>query len=192
MCIFSKAALEAAQPLLNMISNYDMYMALAKDIPTLEACVMKNHTRVNNVFCSGELQDRFISCNTYPQWRPQKTDHMPIISIVDIEPERMIHADKSNYKLTDWANFNRMLENNLAEIQIVEDLASEDKCLKQITKLDTAIKTAIKEHVPVTKMSMYMKRWWTKDLTDTVSKEFIQEESNRQGPDTQGIQTSKE
>ena len=55
-------------------------------------------------------------------------------------------------------DFNRTLENNLAEIQIVEDLTSKDECLEQITKLDTAIKTAIKEHVPV-------KRWWTKDLT---------------------------
>ena len=49
---------------------------------------------------------------------------MPIISIVDIEPERMIHAEKFNYKLTDWDTFNRTLENNLAEIWIVEDLTS--------------------------------------------------------------------
>ena len=61
--LFTKAALEAAQPLLNMISNYDMHMALAKDILMLEVCAMKNHTRVDNVFCSG--QDRFISCDTY-------------------------------------------------------------------------------------------------------------------------------
>ena len=68
--LFTKVALEAAQPLLNMISNYDMHMALAKDIPMLEACATKNHTRVDNMFCSEELQDRFILCGTYPQWRP--------------------------------------------------------------------------------------------------------------------------
>ena len=163
--LFTKAALEATQPLLVMISNYDMHMVLAKDIPTLEACSTKNHTRVDNVFCSEELLDRFISCDTYLQWRPQKTDHMPIISIMDIKPERTTHVEKFNYKLTDWPTFNKTLENNLEDIHVVEELTSEEECLKQITKLDTAIKGAIKEHVPVIKLSPYMKRWWTRDLT---------------------------
>ena len=58
------------------IGQYDMHMTLPKDIPTLEACATKNFTRVDNVFCSADLVDTFISCDTYPQWRPQKTDHM--------------------------------------------------------------------------------------------------------------------
>ena len=68
MHLFTKTALEAAQPLLDMISNYDMFMALAKDIPMLEACTTKNYTRVDNIFCSAELHDRFTLCDTYPQW----------------------------------------------------------------------------------------------------------------------------
>ena len=68
--LFTKAALEAAQPLLDMISNHNMHMTLAKDIPTLEASSTKNYTRVDNIFCSAELLDNFVSCNTYPQWRP--------------------------------------------------------------------------------------------------------------------------
>ena len=75
--LFTRAVLEATQPLLDMISKHDMHMALPKDIPTLEACSTKNHTRLDNVFCSMGLHKQFISCNTYPHWRPQKTDHMP-------------------------------------------------------------------------------------------------------------------
>ena len=37
--------------------------------------------------------------------------------------------------------------------------------LDQITKLDTAIKTAIKEVVPLSRPSPYTKRWWNKGLT---------------------------
>ena len=55
--IFTKVALEATQPLLDMISKHNMHMALPKDIPTLEACSMKNHMRVDNVFCSMGLHE---------------------------------------------------------------------------------------------------------------------------------------
>lgn len=82
-------------------------MALPKDIPTLEACSKKNFTRVDNVFCSEELYDLFISCDTYPQWRPQKTDHMPIISILELQPERTVQVKKFNFKMTDWENLER-------------------------------------------------------------------------------------
>ena len=72
--LFTKNALEATQPLLDMISEYDLHMALPKDIPTLEASSTKNYTRVDNVFCSPDIFDCFIECNTYPHWHPQKTD----------------------------------------------------------------------------------------------------------------------
>ena len=58
--LFTTAALEVAQPLLDLISKYDMKMVLPKDIPTLEACTTKNFTRVDSVFCSAELYDLFI------------------------------------------------------------------------------------------------------------------------------------
>ena len=137
-----------------------------KDIPTLEACSTKNYTRVNNIFCSAELIDNFVSCNTYPQWRPQKTDHLPIISELEIEPERTEHTEKFNYKLTDWEEFRRTLATSLAEIQETENFTSIEECLNQINKLDTAIKGAIKKHIPTTKLSPYVKRWWNKELAN--------------------------
>ena len=48
--LFTKATLEAAQPLIDMISIHDMRMVLPKDIPTLEVCSTKNYTRVDNLF----------------------------------------------------------------------------------------------------------------------------------------------
>ena len=37
-----------------MAADYNMEMVLPKGIPTLEAMVMKNWTRPDNVFCSGK------------------------------------------------------------------------------------------------------------------------------------------
>ena len=84
--LFTTAALEVTQPLLNMIARYNMKMALPKDIPTLEASSTKNYTWVDNVFCSAMLLNTFIVCNTDPQQCLQKTDHMPVLSCLEIMP----------------------------------------------------------------------------------------------------------
>ena len=40
----------------------------------------------------------------------------------------------------------------------------EEAFYEHIARLDSAIKAAIKEHVPISNPSPYMKRWWTKNL----------------------------
>ena len=139
-------------------------MVLPKNIPTLEACATKNFTRVDNMFCSAELVDLFDSCNMYLQWRPIKTDHMPIISVLDIQPERTQCAKRFNFKLTDWEEFRKTLAIDLAALQLTEELTTEEEFYEQVKKLDSAIKSAIKEHVPMIKSSPYMKRWWKKEF----------------------------
>ena len=71
-----------------------------------------------------------------------------------------MHTEKFNYKLTDWEEFRR----TVVEIQETENFTSVGVCLDQINNLDTAIKSAIKEHILVTKLSTYAKRWWMKEL----------------------------
>ena len=95
-------------------------MALPKDTPTLEACTTKNYTRVDNLFCMANLIDRFISCNIYPHLCPQKTDHLPIISVLEIEIGEATQVAKYNYRSTGWEEFRKCLEDKLAVIWIVE------------------------------------------------------------------------
>ena len=72
---------------------------------------------------------------------------------------------KYNYRSTDWEEFRKSLEDKLAVIQIVENIPMEEVFHEQIERLDTTIKAAIKEQVPVSKPSPYTKRWWTKNLS---------------------------
>ena len=162
--LFTTAALEAARPLLNMIARYDMKMALPKDIPTLEASSTKNYTRVDNVFCSATLLDTFITCDTDPQQRPQKTDHMPILSCLEIVPSRTDFEAKFNYKLTDWKEFCETLKVNLAALPEPEELTTIAQFNITLEHLDLAIKAATVKHVPKSKPSPYSKRWWSKEL----------------------------
>jgi hypothetical protein len=162
--LFTRGALEAAQPLLDLIGRHNMHMVLPKDTPTLEACATKNFTRVDNIFCSADLVDTFISCDMFPQWRPQKTDHMPIISVLEIDPERVAFVGKHNFKLTDWEEFRKSLGENLEEVGSTDEIMSEEQFHTRIALVDKAIKSTIQKHVPLTRLSPYTKRWWNKDL----------------------------
>ena len=49
-----------------------------------------------------------------------------------------------------------------------------------IARLDAVIKVTIKDQVPMTKPSLYMKRWWSKDLTGMKKqKEWLARKSYR-------------
>ena len=82
--LFTNSALTLTQPLLNMLGQYNMKMVLPKDTPTLKASSTGNYTRVDNVFCSENVLQAIISCDTNPSRRPLKADHYPIITIFDI------------------------------------------------------------------------------------------------------------
>ena len=62
--LFTRANTEQAQLLLNMLGCYEMKMVLPPQIPTLKAHNRGNLTWVDNVFCTEELLDAIIKCNT--------------------------------------------------------------------------------------------------------------------------------
>jgi len=61
-----------------------MMTALPKNTPTLQASNTGNHTRVDNVFCSVNLIQAVISCDTNPSHHPLKTYHYPVITTINI------------------------------------------------------------------------------------------------------------
>ena len=150
----------------------------------MEVRSTKNYTRVNNVLHPTDLLDCFISCDTYPHWHPQKMDHLPIISILEIELEKTIQVEKYNFRATDWVEFRKTLAVNLNTLQIVKEIAMEETFYDHITKLDAVIKATMKEQIPLTRACPYAKRWWTKDLTRMKKcKEWLARKSYRRRAD---------
>ena len=56
----------ALQPLLDLISRFDLRMTLPPNLPTLRALSTGNWTRPDNVWCTSHSLDLFISCITNP------------------------------------------------------------------------------------------------------------------------------
>src|SRR4051812_17754297 len=112
--LFTTEALQMAKLLLDLIATYGMKMALPKGIPTLQHLVTKNWTRPDNIFASEELIDAFIQCNVVPDRCPPNADHVPIISNIEIPPERIRRKLRKKWKETDWDKFRARLEQNLS------------------------------------------------------------------------------
>ena len=162
--------MDATQPLLNLLANFDMKMALPKDIPTLEALCTKNYTRPDNVFCSSSLADSFLECNTHPEARPPHTNHLPIISILDIKLPMSIPAPKRNFRKTNWKDFRKSLEQKLDRLPPAATIHNVQSFNSSLSALTHAIKETIREEVPETRPTPFPKWWWTQDLAATKAK----------------------
>ncbi|RDB22319.1 hypothetical protein Hypma_010539 [Hypsizygus marmoreus] len=101
--------LDDAQLLLNLITDYNMVMALPKDIPTLHTQRMKNWSRPDNVFCSPNAEDHVMGCDVMPRYRGPCTDHIPIATVLDIPIVKVVPDPVQNFWMTDWKAFEETL-----------------------------------------------------------------------------------
>ena len=163
--LFTAANLDAAQTLLNLLAIHDMRMALPRGIPTLEAMNTKNYTRPNNVFCTSNLLNIFIRCVTEPESRPPCTDHLPLISELDIETPTGMFPSRPNFRATDWEKFNSYLKTLLSAIPQPKEICTIEHLNSTVKDLTDTILATIQQTVPTSKPSPYSKRWWSKELT---------------------------
>ena len=82
--LFTVGALEEASKLLTLVADSNMVMALLKDIPTLESMSTKNWTFPDNIFCSANLEEKIVYCTTDPRLRGPSTDHVPILTALEL------------------------------------------------------------------------------------------------------------
>jgi len=107
--LFTREALSAAKPLIDMLGKYGMVMALLKGIPTLQHMVTKRYSRLDNMFCTAHTLEHYINCNINYEEKPTKTDHFPITATLELEH---VAADESpcyNFRMADWNDFNENL-----------------------------------------------------------------------------------
>ncbi|KAJ7810960.1 hypothetical protein B0H13DRAFT_2384284 [Mycena leptocephala] len=139
-------------------ARYSMHMALPWDIPTLRAFSMKNFTRPDNIFCSPSLLLAYISCDTDPSRIPQKTDHYPIIQVLDIEHEVLEHKPVPMFRKADWSEYRKRLMGKLFQIERQERYETVEDVMYAFQELDNAIRETTQEVVELSKPLMHMKR----------------------------------
>jgi len=158
--------LPAAQPLIDLIADYDMQQILPNGIPTLQALNTGNWTRPDNAFGTTNVVDSIISCTTEPAFLSPKTDHVRLPLTLELAPPRHPEESRRNWKEVDWETFNEYLRTLLAPFPPAT-LATDAEFQSAALRLTQAITDTIEACVPPAKPYPHSKRWWSKELSST-------------------------
>ncbi|EGN95180.1 hypothetical protein SERLA73DRAFT_61146 [Serpula lacrymans var. lacrymans S7.3] len=131
----------------------------------LEACNTKNYTRPDYVFVSTDLINSFIKCAVVPHLRPVKTDHFPILSMIDLWCSSLSHhLYKYLQRAVNWKKSRETLQTEVNHIPAPREPENKEEFQEVYDHLTSAINRTVNACVPLTKPSLFMKHWWIKDL----------------------------
>jgi len=116
-----------------------MKMALPAYTPTLQAHSTKNHTRVDNVFCSTDLLNVIVKCDTDDESHPVKMNHYPIVTQIDICAPRIKITPRQNFRQVNWTELVKTLKENLANLPPPTEIPSIQSFDKKLKALNEAI-----------------------------------------------------
>ena len=132
----------------------------------LQSSSMCNWTQLDNIFCTEHTSNTIVLCNTAPDKCRPKTNHVPILTTLDMSIQASPDSPSWNYKSIDWDKFNSALNDVLTNLvgppHILETVGE----FQQATcNLDLALCQMVELSIPKTSPHPHMKRWWTQDLT---------------------------
>jgi hypothetical protein len=163
--LFTARALRNADTLIQTIMHLGLIMALPKGTNTYQTAE-GNWTRPDNVFASPEVADLIIQCNIDPSIRPIHSDHLPIVTVLDIRTEAAAARNAHAWKATNWEEFRDSLETTLRRlVGAPSRIETYEQLERTALLLDQAIEEVRDQHVREVTISPHTKRWWTPELT---------------------------
>jgi len=141
--LFMRSNLEKSQVLIDALAEFDLQMALPKDVPMLQALSTGNHTRPDNIFISSPIAGCIISCTTLPEERLVRMDHIPVVMEVDLSLEEWAEPPCSNFRLADWKQVREMLTSRLEGLNAHEEVNAPGELHTQVGELTHAVTEVI-------------------------------------------------
>ena len=163
--LFTRKARDAAEVLLKTVADLGMDIALAKGTPTHQHNVTKKWSRLDQVFITEHSMDAVTICDTLPEERGINTDHVPIVTVIDVELTKAPTQAARNFRDVDWKKFRTTLESKVAALGAPRHNSSSASLHRTCDKLTRAIQETIEKEVPRTRICARSKRWWSKELT---------------------------
>lgn len=103
-------------------------------------------------------------CNTIPEERGVNTDHIPIMTVLDINLTKAPTQIARNFRDVDWAKFHETLEGKLAGLGLPSCITTHSALSCACEKLTHALQETIEDEVPRTEICACSKHWWSKEL----------------------------
>ena len=154
-------------PLLDLIVNMRLEMTLPRDLPTLEARNGGRWTRPDNVWRNTDSASSVIICNTREGPRPTNTDHLPIVTTLDLIYTPATTQERFNFRLVDWEKYEEALEEELAASDTIgtPNIDSIQMLENTTNELFRILGDVTERIVPKVKPYPHLKRWWSRQLT---------------------------
>ena len=134
----------------------------------LEARHRGRWTQLDNVWRNANTTSMILSCEVQSNLWPANTDHLPIITMLDLNYYPTRSGTHFNFKKVEWDNFEKSvkeeLENspllNSPTLNLPQDL---EQAVEELFKI---LHKATTGRVPVIKPQFHLKHWWTKSLSE--------------------------
>ena len=154
-------------PLLDLIINMRLEQALPKDTPTLQARNGGRWTRPDNVWRNAESPSTIITCDVQSNLLPTKTDHLPIVTILDLQYHPITTPRRFNFKRANWEKYEEILEERLNRSETLNrpSFQSAEGLEEAVNELYRILQDVTEETIPMIKPLPHLKHWWNDDLT---------------------------
>ena len=163
--LFTGDATEAAEKLIEALADTGLELALPSGIPTHKHNVTKLWSRLDQVFVSDHSENIVTSCDTQPDHWGINTDHLPILTELNLKAHVAENVEILNFRSVDWGDFRKELSVKLATLAPPAPIENQRQLDASCASLTKAIQRTIAAQVPVTELTSKSKRWWTKELT---------------------------
>jgi endonuclease/exonuclease/phosphatase family metal-dependent hydrolase len=111
--LFTKDTITKAEKLISVVMDAGLDLALPPKIPTHKHNVTKRWTRLDHVFLLEHSFDALISCEALAETHSPNTDHLPIVTKLDLILVKALSKRIVNFQNVDWEKFRKMLEEQL-------------------------------------------------------------------------------
>src|SRR5882672_7826691 len=90
---------------------------------------------------------------------------MPIVTTLDIDPGRQAEPPRPNFKAADWDKVRKDLAKRLENLSTSDVIQNEAEFYNRLNALTQAIAETVDKSIPKTRPSPFVKRWWSKELS---------------------------
>jgi len=163
--LFTNTAIVAAESLIEAVADAGLDMALPGGIPTHCHSVTKHWSRLDHIFITEASTSAVIACNVLTNHRGINTNHVPILTELNLGIAISKVKPTPNFRDVDWEEFRKTLANHLGPDQLEEQITSQRQLDERCSSLTKAIQNMIRDQVPILEITPKSKRWWTKELT---------------------------
>ena len=131
--------------------------------------------KARSSFITEDFLDSILTCDVLSDTPGINTDHLPILTTLDLSIARAPANPPKNFRNVDWESFEKVLTGKLDKLSPQNRIRNagelDDACLK----LTKALQDTIDEEVRTTSTGITAKKWWTKELKK------LRQEANKKG-----------